>query len=127
MSDRMVFLDYDISVRADRFPDTLFKVKRHWIDWKPSEFLELILMDVRRLQTMFKLGRALVYRSSDKGFHVIFPDARLTLEQALAVALTSLCSRRYVEYSMIAGDQTLRVSRKRNADKPQLISLVEPP
>jgi len=123
----MVFLDYDVSVEADRFPDVLFKVKRHWMYWKPSDFLELILMDVKRLQNMFNLGRALVYRSSEKGFHVVFPDARLRLDQALAVALTSLCSRRYVEFSVIAGDQTLRVSRKKKAEKPQLIYLVEPP
>lgn len=120
----MLFLDYDLQDRRSGNWGWLFYLPKWWVDFRFSDFLELILMDVKRLQRMFRLGKAVVYRSSQNGVHVYFPDARLTKEQVEAILLESKCHWGFKQFSVRVGDQTLRVSGKKGAGRPELICIL---
>jgi len=101
MSDKKyhLFLDFD-----------LYKPPLNQME--PHEAYELIRMEVKRLQSMFKLGRAIVQKSGG-GYMVKFPFKPLTLEELKAI----LMEARYVDegykyYSLTEYGQTLRISPK---------------
>lgn len=125
-----LFLDLDIPVgRPREFAKYVFGfwIPRHWIDFKFSDFLELAVFEAERLMRTFpKLGRkALVYRSSQMGIHVIFPDAKLSFREVEAMHRYSLfCHEGYRHLSKLVQDQTLRISRKKNAGEPELVRVV---
>lgn len=125
-----LFLDLDIPVgRPSEFKKFVFGfwIPRHWIDFRFSEFLELAVFEAERLiRTFPRLGRrALIYRSSQMGIHIIFPDARLSFKEVEAIHRCSLfCHEGYRYFSRLVQDQTLRVSRKSNADEPKLVRIV---
>ena len=127
-----LFLDVDVQVgrRKREFPDCLFWIPSWWIDWRPGEVLELVEMDAVRLMRMFPmLGRtALIYRSSWKGFHVIFPEARLRWRDVEAIQMASLCcSSGYRFFCSLIRDETLRVSGKKGVGEPRLVKVVRVP
>jgi len=82
--------------------------------------VELVLPDVRRLRAVCpQLGRAVIYRSSLTGLHVVFPEARLTPAQRDGLLLYSQAHRGYVYFSLFWQDCTLRVEAKRGRPASQ--------
>jgi len=106
----------------------------------PSEALDLVLCYVKSLQNVFKLGRAVIYRS-DNGFHVRFPFARLSEKEVVFLTQYAKAESGYLYWTKVKeGRQCLRISRKRivkmfgnkrlgrrvEGSKPELIAIVDP-
>ena len=117
-----LFLDYDETTSR----------KKDWYMYNPKHSsrsrLEMVIADVKRLQSLCpKLGKALIYRSSDRGFHVVFPDSSLTWPEVEALLIESRCHEGYKRFSLLIKDQTLRVSPKPKSriPAPYLVKIVE--
>jgi len=125
-----LFLDIDVPMGKPReFYKWVFGfyVPKRWIDFNFSELLELVEFDVRRLMWMFpRLGkRVLIYRSSWTGFHVVFPDAKLTFTEVEAIQKASFfCHEGYRFFCRLVQDETLRVGERRGFGKPKLLKVV---
>ncbi|GAI12729.1 unnamed protein product [marine sediment metagenome] len=76
--------------------------------------LEMIELEARRLMNLYPLGsKAVIKRTSDKGWHLRFPDSRLTwpeMEAILATIPIEHFGHRF--FSMVTKDDTLRVGPK---------------
>ena len=121
----MLFLDYDGAPHLNRGWFTYSYRRRIW-----ETNLEMVEIEAKRLMAMFpKLGKkALIYKSSDYGsYHVIFPEARLTWEEVMAVLAEARCHKGYKHFSLLVGDQTIRVSPKPKTKipAPYLVKIVE--
>ncbi len=73
---------------------------------------ELVRMEARRLGGMFPLGSIALILRSDNGWHLRFPEARLSREEEESVMWASKSHYGHVWFSCLIGDTTLRVSRK---------------
>jgi hypothetical protein len=125
-----LFLDIDVPVGKPReFHKRVFGfyLPKWWVDYNFRELLELVEFEVRRLMWMFPLGRrALIYRSSWMGFHVIFPDAKLSFREVEAIQRASFfCHEGYRFFCHLVQDETLRVGERKGFGRPILLKVVE--
>ena len=92
-----------------------------------DDLLPLVRMEAQRLGNMYPLGSKAVIKRSDDGWHLIFPEARLTKEEEETIMLMSKGSRGYVYFSCLIHDTTLRLSSKpmKNSHEPYLVEIME--
>jgi len=121
----MLFLDYDGAPHLNRNWYT-YTYKNHI--WERN--LEMVTIEAQRLMRLCpKLGgKALILKSSPTGsYHVIFPDAQLTWNEVEALLAEAKCHKGYKHFSLLIGDQTLRISAKpkTHIHPPYLVKIVE--
>ena len=93
--------------------------------WSTPEDAEI---EAKRLQQLIpNLGKALIYRS-DNGYHIIFPDAKLTRQQVEAIITLSQAHKGWIYFSLLIQDCTLRISPKpvKGSHPPYLIKVIPP-
>lgn len=89
--------------------------------------LDLVRLEARRLQNLLpKLGKALILRSSESGWHLRFPDSRLSWQEIENLLVASKAHRGYIYFSLVVSDATLRVSKKSKGKTypPYLVEVV---
>jgi len=88
--------------------------------------LEDVIMDVFRLRSMFKLGRAEVYESSPGRWHVIFPDDRVSYDVAKAIVVSAMTDIGFKRQRFTMGHITLRGFESRDKPyRPRLVANLE--
>jgi len=92
-----------------------------------DDLLPLVRMEAQRLGSMYPLGSKAIIKRSDDGWHLIFPEARLTKEEEETIMLMSKGSRGHIHFSCLIHDTTLRVSPKplKNSHEPYLVEIME--
>lgn len=110
-----LFLEYDSG------KDWIWRTTPLWDD-----LLELVRMEARRLSSMYPLGDIAVIMRSDNGWHLRFPQAKLTRDEEESVMWTSLSHFGHKWFSCLVKDTTLRVSEKpyKNSHKPYLVEIL---
>lgn len=86
-----------------------------------------IELEARRLQYMFrdfKLGKAVIKQSSNRSYHLIFPDARFTRKQEEAVIMQSRAHDGFKRFSFLVGDTTIRESAKKGSERPFVVEVI---
>ena len=100
MSMHMIFIDVD--------------VKKNRIFWglREDEKLDLVVSEVKRLQRLYKLGNALIYKTKN-GYHIRFPQAYVPLHIRNAILESCLIiDKGYLWWCKKLRDCTLRTSEK---------------
>jgi len=110
---------------------------------EPNELLEWITIHVKSLQARFPmLGHAVIKRSG-QGFHVVFPESRVTMQQFNMLLTEVPHDVGWCYWTNVHGRATLRISAKpivqtvngenskhlgtkTTLDKPQTIRLIHP-
>lgn len=89
--------------------------------------LEILEIEARRLMGLFPLGKkAVIKRSSGKGWHLRFPESRLTWpEMEAALCSSPLEHHGHRCFSMMLEDDTLRVSGKQGVHSPYIVRIIE--
>ena len=100
MSMHMIFLDIDT------------KKSRLLRGLPEDEKLNLIIWEIKRLQRLYNLGVALVYKTKN-GYHIRFPQAYVPLHIRNAILESCLLiDRGYLWWCKKLRDCTLRISEK---------------
>lgn len=102
----MFFLDIDESCK-----DWYYYRRKHANSRTCQDLVEL---EAKRMMNLCpKLGdTALIYRSSNNGWHIIYPKARLTWKEVETLLSLARCHNGYKYFSLLVKDQTVRVSPK---------------
>jgi len=84
-------------------------------------------MEAKRLGDMYPLGDIAVIKRSDDGYHIKYPNARLTKDEELAIMWASRGHRGHIMFSQTVRDTTIRVSKKKGnySHEPYLIEIME--
>ena len=91
-----------------------------------DDTIDLMRFEAHRLHDgVPKLGsRAVIARSSLRGWHLFFPDADLTWKENEALMFYSRAHRGFVKFSLLLLDCTLRVGEKPGARAPYVVEVI---
>ncbi len=92
-----------------------------------DDLLPLVRMEAKRLGGMYPLGNIAIINRSDDGYHIKYPQARLSKDEELAIMWASMGHRGHIMFSQAVQDTTIRVSKKRGnySHEPYLVEVLK--
>ena len=116
------------------------KYKKPLSDLTDREAYEYLLFEVKRLQKLYHLGKALIYET-DRGYLIHYPFSRLTQAERNAILYSTLIADKgWIYWTKKIGVGTIRITEKpivkinkkgrklytyKGGNKPRLIKVVE--
>lgn len=97
-----------------------------WRTGPVDDLLPLVRMEAKRLGGMYPLGDIAVIKRSDNGWHIKYPNARLTKDEEIAIMWASRGHRGHIAFSDAVRDTTIRVSKKRGkySHRPWFVEVI---
>lgn len=107
--------------------DSNLENEKHFlmIDYDDRFFLDVLIIEIKRLQKKYNLGVAHIVETSDNHYSVFFFQEQLDYFDCLRIIHDTDCCRAFKRARMMFDEMTIRLTPKKGRLKPRLVRVVE--